>query len=262
MNKSKIMSALLLGLVLGSCSSSDDDNNIDDNSTNVAYTEASQSEAPVWQVDWINNQERPDWTEPDASAYEGWTIMKARIEEALLPFVSKDDMMAIFVNGELRGLAKPAVTLSDNQVVTGSFLMKVYGNETDMETVNMKLQYYSQTLKHIFTLSDRITLDSDVTLGIDEDYTPPFTSGSAKYPVVYTTTVEPLLTRAGLTPVGGNQVGAFVDGECRGTALLSASGSTSLVIYGRTAGESVTLKYYDAAAGKLYSIPNAVLIVR
>lgn len=256
MNKSKIMFALLASLVLGACSS-DDDNNID-NSTNVAYTETSQSEAPVWQVDWTNNQERPDWTDPDASAYEGWTIMKARIEEALLPFVSKDDMMALFVNGELRGLAKPAVALSDNQMVTGSFLMKVYGNETDMETVNMTLQYYNHTLKHIFTLSDRITLDSDMTIGIDEDYVPQFTSGSAKYPLQKAVGAETLLTKAGLTPVGGNRVGAFVDGECRGTALLSASGSTSLVIFGRIAGESVTLKYYDAATGKLYTIPDVV----
>ncbi|MBR1499058.1 MAG: hypothetical protein IJ615_05455 [Bacteroidaceae bacterium] len=255
MNKSKIMFALLLGLVLGACSSSDDDNNID-NSTNVAYTETSQSEAPVWQVDWTNNQERPDWTDPDVSAYEGWTIMKARIEEALLPFISKDDMMALFVNGELRGLAKPAVTLSGE--LTGSFLMKIYGNETEMETVNMTLQYYNHTLKHIFTLSDRITLDSDVTIGIDEDYVPVFTSGSAKYPAQKTVIVEPLLAKAGLTPVSGNRVGAFVGDECRGTALLSASGNTSLVIFGRIAGESVTLKYYDAATGKLYTIPDVV----
>lgn len=53
-------------------------------------------------------------------------------------------------------------------------------------------------------------------------------------------------------------VGAFVGDECRGTTTLTASGSTQLVIYGRSAGESVTVKYFDAAAGKLYTIPNAV----
>ena len=33
---------------------------------------------------------------------------------------------------------------------------------------------------------------------------------------------------------------------------------TTLVIYGRNAGEPVTLKYYDASAGKLYTNPDAV----
>jgi hypothetical protein len=46
--------------------------------------------------------------------------------------------------------------------------------------------------------------------------------------------------------------------ECRGTVSLASSGSTQLLIFGRNAGESLTLKYYDATAGKLYTIPDAV----
>ena len=248
MNRIKLMFALLASLVLGACSSSDDDD-----STNAAYTESSLSEAPVWEIDWTNNQERPDWTAPDAS-----TILKVQIEETLQPFVSDGDLMALFVNGELRGLAKPAVTVSGNQTNVGKFLMKAYGNETGEEMVNMSLQYYNQTLKHIFTLSDDISLDSDVTTGIDEDFIPEFTYGSAKYPVVKTVGVEGLLAKADITPASGNIVGAFVGDECRGTVTLSAAGSTLLVIYGRNAGESITLKYYDAAKGQLYTIPGAV----
>jgi hypothetical protein len=122
----------------------------------------------------------------------------------------------------------------------------------------MSLSYYSQTLKHIFTLSGDINLDSDETTGIDEAFIPEFTYGSAKYPVTKTVGVEPLLSKVGLTPAGGNMVGAFVGEECRGTVSLSASGNTQLLIFGRNAGESVTLKYYDATAGKLYTIPDAV----
>ena len=58
----------------------------------------------------------------------------------------------------------------------------------------------------------------------------------------------------------GNIIGAFVGEECRGLAKLSATGNTPLVIYGRSAGEWVTLKYYDAAKGILYTIPDAVRI--
>lgn len=122
----------------------------------------------------------------------------------------------------------------------------------------MSLQYYSQTLKHLFTLTDNITLNSDETTGIDEAFIPEFTFGSAKYPVMKAAVVEPLLTKVGITPVSGNKVGAFVGEECRGTVTLSASGATQLLIYGRSAGESVTLKYYDSATSKLYTIPDAV----
>ena len=246
---------LLASLVLGACSS-DDDND----SKNAGYTETSLSEAPVWQIDWNNNQERPDWSEPDGSIYENWTILKVQIEEELQPFVSEKDMMALFINGELRGLATPAVIVGSEQSSNTTYLIKAYGNETETERVNISLTYYNETLKHIFTLSDSITLDSDESIGIDEDYIPEFTYGSSKYPAMKTVGVENILTKVGLTPTEGNTMGAFVGEECRGTVTLSASGSTTLVIYGRNDGESVTLKYYDATTGILYTITDAVEI--
>jgi len=253
MNRIKLMSILLASLVLGACHDEDEDNN----SSNTAYTETRQSEAPAWQIDWSNNQERPNWTEPDGSLYANWTILKVQIEDALKAYASDGDLMALFVNGEIRALAKPAVNVGGG-TATGKFLMKAYGNETGSETVNMSLQYYSQTLKHLFTLTDNITLDADETTGIDEAFIPEFTLGSAKYPVMKVVGVEPLLNKVGLTPVIGNTVAAFVGEECRGTVSLSTSGNTQLLILGRNNGESVTLKCYDAVAGKLYTIPDAV----
>lgn len=250
------MFVLLASLVLGACSSSDDDNNVND-PKNAAYMETTVTEAPAWQIDWSNNQERPNWTEPDGSLYANWTILKVQIEDALKAYASDGDLMALFVNGEIRALAKPAVSVGGG-TATGKFLMKAYGNETGSETVNMSLQYYSSTLKHLFTLTDDITLDADVTTGIDEAFVPKFTLGSVKYPVQKTVDVEPLLNKVGLTPVSGNMVAAFVGEECRGTVSLASSGSTQLLIFGRNAGESLTLKYYDATAGKLYTIPDAV----
>lgn len=257
MNKIKLITVLLASLTLGACSSSDDDNN--GGGGGNAYTETTVSEAPVWQVDWSNNQERPNWTEPEYSAvYENWTILKVQIEETLMPYTSEGDLMALFINGELRGLAGPSVNVGSDQTNNGKFLLKAWGNETGTETVSMTLQYYNQTLKHVFTLSGDISLNSDETTGIDEAFIPQFTLGAAKYPVQKTVTVESLLTKVGLTPTDGNIVSAFVGDECRGTAILSTGASTSLLIYGRSAGESVTLKCYDATGGKLYTIPNAV----
>lgn len=256
------MFVLLAGLLFGACSSSDDDEIVpgggNSESTPTAYTETPASEAPVWKIDWSNDQECPNWTEPDfSSIYENWHVLKVQLEDALQPYASDGDLMALFVNGELRGLAQPAVNVGGG-TATGKFLMKAWGNETGSETVNMSLQYYSQTLKHLFTLTYDITLDSDETTGIDEAFIPEFTLGSAKYPVQKTVVVEPILTKVGLAPVSGNMVAAFVGEECRGTVSLSASGSTQLFIFGRNAGESLTLKYYDATAGKLYTIADAV----
>jgi hypothetical protein len=255
MKKMYLAVVLLASLVLGACS---DDKELD--RRQETGTEETYSEAPVWQVDWHYNQERPNWQKPDGSLYQNWTTIMVQIEDALKPYVSKDDLMALFVNGELRGLAKPAVTVGGNQTGSTKFLMKVYGNETGTETVNASLQYYCQTLKHLFTLSDRISMDSDESTGIDDDYVPQFTLGSAKYPVQTTVNVEPILLKAGFTPTQGSLVGVFVGNECCGTATLTASGITPIVIYGRSKGESLTLKYYDAVKGVIYTIHDAVNI--
>lgn len=251
MNKIKFMSFLLASLMIVACKDSDNDND-------TAYTVTSQSDEPQWHIDWSNNQERPNWTEPDASLYENWTILKVQIEDALKPYVSENDLMAIFVNGELRGLANPAVNVADGQTANGKFLMKAYGNETGTETVNMSLKYYSHNLKHIFTLSEDITLNSDETTGIDDDFIPEFIYGSAKYPLMKTVNPANILTTAGITPAISGIVGAFVGNECRGTATITEFGNTSMVIFGCNAGESVSLKYYDSGKGLLYTIPDAV----
>ena len=78
------VSLCLLCLLFVACSTDDDNNN-------DGYTVDEISEAPVWQVDWNNDQERPNWTDPNASAYENWTIMMVQIEDELTPFVSEND---------------------------------------------------------------------------------------------------------------------------------------------------------------------------
>ena len=141
MKKIYLSIVLLASLVLGACSSNDNDD-----SKNAAYSEEKVSEAPEWQIDWSNSQDCPDWSEPDGTLYENWTILMVQIEETLQPFVSENDMMAIFVNGELRGLANPATIMDGELTGTATFLMKAYGNETSKETVHASLQYYSQKL--------------------------------------------------------------------------------------------------------------------
>lgn len=246
------MFVLLASLILGACGGSDDDN--EGGNQNAIYTETTVGEAPAWQIDWSFNQARPNWTEPNASLYENWTILMVQIEEALEPYISANDMMAVFINGELRGLANPA-TLADG-TRTNKFLLKAYGNETGTETVNISLQYYCQRLNHIFNLSDDINLDTDITTGIDEDYIAPFTFGSAKYPVSMVFNTANLLAKASIQPGSGDVLAAFVGSECRGVSTPTSS-NLSLVVFGREEGETITLKYYQAATNKVFTFNNA-----
>lgn len=251
---------LLLALFCACSSYDNDDNssNSDNGNNGTTYTVSAQADAPQWQIDWSYNQERPNWKQPDHSLYENSTPIKVELEETLRPYVAASDMMALFVNNELHGFAHPAVIMDNEQEVSNKFLMKAYGNETDAEQVNVSLKYYSETLKHIFSLSDHLSFNADKETGFNQAYIPPFTNGSAKFPVVKTVAAESLLTSAGITPVSGCLVGAFVGEECRGKATLSANGNTPMTIYGRTAGEPVTLKYYDAATGQLFTIADAL----
>lgn len=242
---------LLASLVAGACSCDSDA------TEKGGFSVTRVSEAPVWEVDWTSDQQRPDWTQPDASAYENWTIVMVQIEEALQPYVTDDDLMALFVNGELRGMASPAVAKGDSKAGSTKFVMKVYGNESGNETVNMSLKYYNSRLRHMFTLSDDITLSSDVTTGTDEDYIPPFTMGSEKYPMMKTVDVETILTLLGIEPESG-MIAAFVGGECRGVATVESYGSSKLIIHGRTQGEKIMLKYYDEVTKTVFTISDAV----
>lgn len=255
------MLMLLAGLMLGACHGDDYASEYNGTGTNTAYTETPQSEAPQWQVDWSYNQERPNWQGPDASLFSTWTFVMVQIEDALKPYVSNDDMMAIFADEYMCGLARPAISVGGSDKVNTRFLMKIGNADTGPGSYTVRLQYYCKKLNHIFTLSEKVNMDTDLTLGIDEEYVPEFTLGSAKYPVVKTVTAESILASVGITPQRNGIMAAFVGDECRGVTQFVADPnlrSTELTIYGRTAGESVTLKYYDAVKRVVYTFADPV----
>ena len=215
-------------------------------------------DAPDWHIDWTYNQQRPDWKTPNASDYENFTVMVVQIQEALQPYASSSDMLALFVGDELRGLAKPASVMSDDtssgasaSAAPSSFVLKAFGNETDGTNLNVTLKYYNAQLQHLFTRSGNIVFSANNVLGIVEDFIPSFTLGSAKYPVVTTIDVPQRLAAAGIALADGDLVSAFVGDECRGV-MTKADGQWSsadgiLTVFLRQDGETVTLKCYDAA---------------
>jgi hypothetical protein len=242
-----------------------------------AYTVTTVEEKPQWQIDWSYNQERPDWQEPDAGTFENWTVMIVKIEDALLPYVSADDMLAIFINEELRGLSSPTTVVSTGEVDATQYLLKVYGNENYGDKVVCTMKYYNAQLRQVFTLEEAMTLDEEILIGFDEDFIAPFTFGSPKYPVVEVLDIMGILDGAGITPAEGDITAAFVGDECRGVGQWTmvngqlsmgndqwtmvdgqwtmVNGQWSMVnVYLRNADESYVLKYYDSAGNRMHTI--------
>ena len=203
-------------------------------------------EAPGWQIDLSGNESRPDWQEPDASSFSDFAVMIVTIEEALQPYATADDLLAIFVGDELRGLASP-LTTGDGTVDATRFLLRGYSNEGTGDEVTVTLKYYNAQLRQLFSLSEDMTLDEDSDYGIYDDFIPPFTLGSAKYPVVDTIPVADILI--GITPGEGDVLAAFVDGECRG--LWTAGDGENLNVLLLDESEDVVLMYYDADGNRI-----------
>ena len=223
-----------------------------------AYTVTTVAEAPQWQIDWSGNEVRPDWQEPDAGAFENWVVMLVKIEEALLPYVSADDMMAIFVGDELRGLSRPATVVSTGEVDASQFLLKAFSNENYGDEVAVTMKYYNAQLKQMFSLSETIIMDEDEMYGFDEDFIPPFTLGSPKYPVVKTVDAASVLAGAGITPAVGDIIAAFVGGECRGVKQFTVHSSqfTSIDVFLREESEEIVLMYYDATGQRILTFAD------
>jgi len=238
---------LLASLVLGACSSDDDDNNVVKGNSVTTVTEA-----PTWQVDFSGSESRPDWQEPTPANYENWTIMLVQLEDELKPYTSSEDLLALFIGAELRGLTSPALSTDVND--KGTFVLKAYGNEADQNMVNLTLCYYCSQLKQTFSRTVRMRYDMGKVYGLEENLVPHFTLGTTKYPVVMSINVSTSIDKAAILPASGDYFAAFVGEECRGVS--SAIDNLSLIVYGRQEGEIITLKYYQAATGKVFTFPS------
>lgn len=252
--KTKLLLITSLALLVSACGSSDDNSE----NSGKGFTEVRVSQAPSWALDWSYNQERPDWVEPNSSDYEFWSVMLVQLEGALRPYASADDLMAVFVGNELRGLAKPAISVDSDSTAANFFLIKAYTNEGDKTMIDVTLKYYCSKLQHIFSRSATIENKVEEVTGVDEDFIPQLTLGPAKYPVVMTLPLSSTpLTVASFHTAQSGMVAAFVGDECRGVTSLPA---TTMTVYGREAGEALTFKYYDATNTRVLTFNQTLSI--
>jgi hypothetical protein len=218
------------------------------------YTVSEAEEPPVWLVGCTYGERKPSWEEPEKGSYENWSILYVEIEDSLKPYVSNDDRMAVYVNDELRDVASLAIPLGSTDQVGNSFVLKVWGNESENDPINVTLQYYCSQLKHVFTISEICTMGE--VRGIDDDYVPAFTQELASYPKEATLDVNSILDGYGIQPAAGDMVGAFVGAECRGVGKMADATFSPLTVHCNQVGESVALRYYNAAKGQVMIFTN------
>ena len=126
--------AITAMILTGACSSSDDGNN---NGQQNGQQNDQQKELqvvssgrPDWHVDLTYNETAPDWQAPDPSLYENWFIMMFRVQDELKTYFSNDDMVAVFIDDELRALSHPARSMDGQTTESDSiyYILKVDSN--------------------------------------------------------------------------------------------------------------------------------------
>ena len=230
-----LMLAAVLTLAWG-CSSDNED--ITGGQTFVS------AQAPQWAVDWHDSQPRPVLEPPMPSLYENKMIVMLRLQDELLPYSTDDDLMAVFAdNGdECRALSRRSGT--GNAVY---FVLNILGNSTG-NPEKFHLLYYSGGLHALFWLTGENTFLNEMNVGTEGNFTIDLLQGQTKYSL-QTELIVNVKSEGDLTVnPDADLVGAFVDGECRGTGR---PGMPFTVYFNE--GEQAQLRFYCSSKGGIYT---------
>ena len=245
-----------LALVWG-CKDDDDDANTS-NSQMGGLKEISTG-SPDWTIDLMSNEPTPNWVAPDPSLYESWMIAMVRLQEEMKPYITDDDMVAIFVNEELRAVnhpAKPADGQNMGDDESTYFILKILGNERANQEVDVTMKYWSSKLRQTFTISGKDTFVPEKVRGVDSELLVDFIMGTSKYPVKSRVNVFFSPEKYGLTSSSSDLIGVFIDGQCRGIKFFRKADekSTNLSVLSYNEGEKANLYYYNLKSNKVYDL--------
>ncbi len=239
------------------CSSYDEDNSGSSSEETAGLKEVSVGK-PDWQVDLVNNEETPDWQAPDPSRYENWMIFVVRIQEELKSYMSDDDMMALFVGDELRGVNHPAKAANGQQATVDEstyFILRVWGNEPSNQEVNATIKLWSSKLRHTFTLKGKGKIIPESVKGVDTEFLPDIALGSAKYPCTTWVNISFNPQDYGLEYSQDDMMAVFIGNECRGIRHIYRDGFNAnprILLFGLQEGETARLLYYNAKSDRVY----------
>lgn len=259
------LAALLL--LTGSCSKEehDDDVNSNNGGSKMAYTVTKVQERPSWAIDYSYNDEKPDWSEPNIQFYENWCIIMVRLQDVLAVHASDEDMLAVFINNELRGFARPAIDLGENVGQDGVyFIVNVFGNEISSDSVSLTIKYYSANLHNIFSLAGEDVFEPEKVYGIKGDFIPEFTRGSQKFPISHPIALSYTENPdKGFDIAEGDMLGAFVGDECRMVYHIDKNllnGILYTTILGRESNEQAEIRYYSSQKNEVYIFKDKVTL--
>jgi hypothetical protein len=93
-----------------------------------------------------------------------FSVILVTLEEELQPYASNDDLLALFVGDELRGMSGPALDMSTGETDNKHFLVKAYGDESGGDMIDVTLKYYNAASKRVRTLGKGEDEEEEVVL--------------------------------------------------------------------------------------------------
>ena len=254
-----LMAALTLAW---GCSSNDDDETfipgkeVQEEQPQWNGSTFAPSDKPEWAIDWTSNDAAPNWQEPESSLYECSMSLLVEQDDEFIRYSSDGDVMAIFINGECRGVSYRNV-LNNGGV---AYVLHVKGNSAETNAA-MELRYYNARMHQLFIDSFMPPFSPNNLM--DEAYRliQSIGDGSTKYPVDGMLTVM-LPKQLPFTPTDGDMLAVFVGDECRGVGCADPEmyPGWRVNVFCRQRGEVVQVRYYSAEKGGVYTILNTVAI--
>ena len=204
--------------------------------------------APGWRADFTGNASVPSWTDPDKSVYPMSMTAVVRLSPVLETLAADGDMMAAFIGGECRGVAKKVMN-------DGVRLFFLHVKAPSSESGDVEFRYYSAAAKRVY-----VSVASDVRYEVDKIYgtadapaCPDFEQ-SGPFPVPTKAWVKVEKDRLPFAIAAGDELQAFVGDECRGIKHVESEADMFYCydILGRAEGEQVMFRYYSAEKKQVF----------
>lgn len=212
--------------------------------------------APGWRADFTGNASVPSWTDPDKSVYPMSMTAVVRLSPVLETLAADGDMMAAFIGGECRGVAKKVMN-------DGVRLFFLHVKAPSSENGDVELRYYSAAAKRVYvSVASDVKYEVDKIYGTAENPAFPDFEQSGPFPVPAKAWVKVDKAQLPFTVAAGDELQAFVGDECRGIKHVESEADMLYCydILGRAEGEQVTYRYYSAEKKQVFVSEQSFVI--
>ena len=212
--------------------------------------------APGWRADFTGNASVPSWTDPDKSVYPMSMTAVVRLSPVLETLAADGDMMAAFIDGECRGVAKKVMN-------DGVRLFFLHVKAPSSESGDVEFRYYSAAAKRVYvSVASDVKYEVDKIYGTAENPAFPDFEQSGPFPVPTKAWVKVDKAQLPFTVAAGDELQAFVGDECRGIKHVASEADMTYLydVLGRAEGEQVTYRYYSAEKKQVFVSEQSFVI--